>query len=493
MMGSQVTRHTTIADRRWHVTRVACAGPGVQLVELRASGVAPVRALASASDLRVTVVARSAGSIAWITSRATGRAIVGARVTVTSAAGRSVASEVSNERGLVRLPAIRDESWVVAAELGPDCAVARAEPTRPPRDDANVVPPAPSSSARLSLHARQSASRPGERLAYVAAARAPDGTPWPGARVQWALHRHPHPVQLTGYDGFTFAPEPRDDDDVIIADGAASTNAHGELAIAARDPAPLRDQAVDYVLTAAAFDAAGAAANAAVTVTSEPAALRLGLRADQIAPAAGVPFDLALVAVAPDGAPIAAVADLTITRIERRCGGVATPTGMRSRCREVRRALFDREIELTAGAAREERIELAEPGFYVLRAHTRDGESTERAIWVPGAGAVADDDGAVTAVADGARLGAITGRSHANALVVLERDGRLDAQVTELAAAGDPVELAGAAGASPVAIALAGDGWFATAQLGRSWSSSQRFLAMPPAYPVSSPLAPITR
>jgi hypothetical protein len=507
MAGALTQRRAVIADQRWHQTRVDCGGPGLYLVELRARSQTPIRALLQTGDLHVRVVTAPSNTVAWVTSRATGRPIAGARVTVMTISGRPVASELATDRGLVKLPARRGEDWVVAAENGGDLEVTRVDGgdqrpagstsekrgssdggdlcpagsisgsrcrwiDRPPTragNDRPAVAPASVSSSRLTIRARTPAPRPGERLAFVVAARAPDGTPWAGARVQWTLHRRSHAIQVAGYERFAFASEPDARDDSVIADGAAATDVRGELVIAARDGAPRRDEPVDYVLIATALDASGSVASTTLAVTSDPAPFRLGLRVDAIAPPAGVPFEIALVAISPDGAPSAADGRLTIARVERRCSVVATPAGTRTRCTDRRQPLFERELELTSGAAREERVELAAPGLYIIGGRSRDREaSVERAIWVPGAGAPADDDGRVTMIADrrcdGGRLAALTGRARATALVAFEREGVLEARVIDLAAAGDPIDL-GSTGPVRATIALAGEGWSATGTL----------------------------
>jgi hypothetical protein len=464
-----IDHHATIADHRWHETRVTCGAPGAYLVELRAPGVEPRRVAIDASDLAVHVVEGTNAGVAWVTSRATGRAVAGARVTVTTPQGKLVWSDLANERGLVKLPGRGAQSWLVTAELGSELAIATATGAT-----ATAAAPATRASAfPLALHAGQQAARPGERLAFELVARTPAGAPLSSARVEWTLHRRRRAVQIASLSDFAFASDATGGD-VTVAEGTGATDDRGELAIAARDGAPLADGPVDYVMIATATDAIGATATATGTVIAEPAPIYLGLRTDAIA-GAGTPFDVALVAATPDGTPVAAGIHLAAWRVERSCDTIATPGGELARCDEHRHPLFERELDVPAGAAREERVEL-DPGYYELVASAPGAVATTRTLWIPGAGASIEDDGTLAVVSGRAsyrpgataRIAAISGGAHATALVVIERAGVLDARVIDLASAGDPIELAVADAWAPgvhAQVALASPGRFATGAL----------------------------
>ena len=171
---------------------------------------------------------------------------------------------------------------------------------------------------------------------------------------------------VSGFEDFTFADSLAD---APIADGTGTTDPRGRLAIAAHDPSPV-DAAVDYVLVATAYDAAGGAADTMLALAADPAAFELGMRAG-IAQAAGATLPIALVAIAPDGSAVAAAAHLSIERIERTCDVLDFAGHEFTRCDERHASVVDRDVVLANGAAREDRVELA-PGTYVVRASATD-------------------------------------------------------------------------------------------------------------------------
>src|SRR5437867_9656965 len=111
--------------------------------------------------------------------------------------------------------------WIAIAERGIDLAVAEGA-TRTAPETASVEPARP---FPVAVTARTSAPKLADRLTFdVASIR--------GATVDWTLHAHRH--VFAGYEEFAFDGGTGDDDE-IVADGTGTTDALGNLAIAARD------------------------------------------------------------------------------------------------------------------------------------------------------------------------------------------------------------------------------------------------------------------
>ena len=500
-----------------------CSGaPGARgpyLAELGAPELAErTRVIADVTDLDVVVVPGATAGVAWVTSRATGAPVDGARVTLYTAQGKPLHADLTNRDGLVKLPGTTGPVIATAEHAG-ELAIARADgaapagsgalrgsldadralyhpgdavhvrglarglaadgPRVPARGDvaievrdsrgqAVLVTRAPLSAfggfafeldlpgdaalgdyaiaagiagdtlrggftveeARPATFAvalaAPGAVRVGDRLAFALDARYAYGAPVAGAHVEWNVRRR--------------------GDDELVADGSGETTAAGHLAIAARDSASAQGP-VDYVLTATVTEASGESQTARAQVTARASSLQLAVRAAERIEPAGVPFAIELAAVAPDGAPTAAAAHLTLIRRERTCSWRELGRERLRRCDGATRTMLERDVAIaTAGTI--ESIAPTEPGDYVLRAETSGHVAAETELWVTGAGDPlwGSDDDRVTVVAsrpsyapgDTARLVAETDLA-ASALVTIERDGVLDARVVP---AGQPIELA---------------------------------------------------
>lgn len=307
--------------------------------------------------------------------------------------------------------------------------------------------------------------RPGERLAFELEAKYLFGAPVASSKVEWSLRKRNHPLRFPGFDDYTFSANPTewwwgeraDDYGEFISDGAGQTDAQGKLAIAARDSATTFEGPIDYILTANVTDAADQTMGKSAVVTAHKTSLYLGMHANEMVQAVGMPFGVNLVALTPTGARATAKAKLTFTRTERTC--TWTEVGARSyqRCDATERPVVDREIEIAAGGSHTERLVPTEPGDYVVRAETKDDRGNAvvvaSEIWVIGKGEAfwSGDEGArMTVIAskpsyhvgETARLVAQANLVKPTALVTVERDGILDARVTRLGAASEGVELA---------------------------------------------------
>ena len=321
-------------------------------------------------------------------------------------------------------------------------------------------------SFELALASTNPAPRPGERLAFDLDAKYLFGAPLAGAKVEWSLRKRTHAIRFPGWEDYTFSADPSswwwwydryDDYGEFISDGNGTTNAQGRLQIAARDNATEFTGPVDYILSTNVTDAADQTMGKTAIVTAHKTSLYLGMHANELVQAAGMPFGVNLVALTPDGKRAAAKAKLTMTRTVRDC--TWTNVGARSyqRCESSEKQLFARDVTIAASGTHVERIFPTEPGDYVIKIEAKDdrGNTVTAAsgIWVIGKGEAfwSGDEGArMTVVAskpsykagDKARLVAQANLAKPTALITIERDGIIDAKVTKLDSASEGVELA---------------------------------------------------
>jgi hypothetical protein len=296
----------------------------------------------------------------------------------------------------------------------------------------------------------------GGRLAFALDARYRSGAPVPNAKVAWHLRRRAHRVEFPGYAAYAFdaAPEAPEADDV--SDGDDATDAQGHLAIASRDDEPALAGPVDYVLTAAVTDAADRTIARSVVETAHAPAFYLGIATGRVQ-AVGTPFDVGLVALAPDGARVATAAHLALIRLERSCTGNVP-------CEQARHTMLERDVALAASGAHVERIAPAEPGDYVVRLEAKDAAGApvvaQRELWVTGDGDArwsTGDGDRMTVIASApayvpgetARLVPEADLVAPTALVTIERDGILDARVVKLKRATEGIDLTIAASWAP--------------------------------------------
>lgn len=321
-------------------------------------------------------------------------------------------------------------------------------------------------SFELALASTNASPRPGDRLAFDLDAKYLFGAPLAGAKVEWSLRKRTHAIRFPGWEDYTFSADPTswwwwydryDDYGEFISDGTGTTNAQGRLQIAARDNATEFTGPVDYILSANVTDAADQTMGKTAIVTAHKTSLYLGMHANELVQAVGMPFGVNLVALTPEGKRAGTKAKLTMTRTVRACTWTSVGARSYQRCESSEKQMFAREVTLAASGSHVERIYPTEPGDYVIKLEAKDdrGNTVTAAtgIWVIGKGEAfwSGDEGArMTVVAskptyragDKARLVAQANLAKPTALITIERDGIIDAKVTKLDSASEGVELA---------------------------------------------------
>jgi len=316
----------------------------------------------------------------------------------------------------------------------------------------------------LGLRSAIAAPRPGDRLGFELEARYLFGAPVGGAKVEWALRKRRHAVRFDGWDDYTFSANPRQwwwyerrgDYGEAVSDGTGATDPQGHLEIATRDDATSFDGPVDYIVSANVTDAADQTMGKSVVVAAHQTAFYLGLHANELVQAAGMPFGVNLVALDPEGKRVATRAHLSFVRTINTCAWSTVGARSYSQCETSTNTALERDIEIAAGGSHVERIYPTAPGDYVVKVEATDAGGNLVAaaseIWVIGKGEAfwsGDEGDRMSVVAskpayrpgETARLVAQTNLTRPTALITIERDGVIDARVQRMASASEGVEL----------------------------------------------------
>jgi uncharacterized protein YfaS (alpha-2-macroglobulin family) len=306
--------------------------------------------------------------------------------------------------------------------------------------------------------------RPGERLAFSLDASYLFGAPVAGAEVEWRVNRRDHWLRFPGYEEYSFDADDRwwweeDDGDSgdHVADGTGTTNGRGRFEFAVRDPESRLEGPQDYVIQANVTDESDQTIGTSMVITAHQNDLYLGVHSQEYVQAVGMPFAVGVVAVDPSGKRVASPATLSFVRTRYECEW--TDVGARSyqRCDRHQEVALKREIQIPATGTATERIYPKDPGDYLVKVETTDSRGNKVAassfLWVIGKGEAfwsGDESSRMTLIAskrsyqagDTARLVAQANLTAPTALITIERDGILEADVRTLASASEGVELA---------------------------------------------------
>ncbi len=307
--------------------------------------------------------------------------------------------------------------------------------------------------------------RLGERLDLVVDAQYLFGAPVAGAQVSWTVNRRPHWVRFAGHDEYTFEDngdrywwwyDDRDSYGSFVSDGAGVTDARGRHAFTVRDPDSDLTGPQDYVISATVTDEADQTLSASRVVTAHQRDVYLGLHTQEFVQAVGMPFAINAVAMSPGGQRIEAKATLSLIRKERDCQW--TDHGVRAyhACTTRDEVALTREVTILATGTLTERIYPEAPGDYVVQLEGKDRRGnaikTTSMVWVIGKGEAfwsGDESARMTLIAskaryqpgDTARLVAQASLDRPTALVTIERDGVISAEVRTLGSAAEGIEL----------------------------------------------------
>lgn len=321
-------------------------------------------------------------------------------------------------------------------------------------------------SFEVSIDAGEDVVRPGDRLAARVDAAYLFGAPVAAADVAWSVSRRPHVLRFKGYDQYSFDAERRwwwsgDDDGggdhaELVSDGAGKTDASGRFGFAVRDPDNTFSGPRDYIIAAEVTDPAAQTMRKATVVTAHQTEVYLGVHTQEWVQAAGMPFAINVVALDPRGRRVAHAATLSFVRTVRDCRWDDHGYRSYASCTSHEEVAMQRAISIPATGSATERIFPKQPGDYVVRVETTDGRGTKvlaaSELWVIGKGEAfwsGDESARMTLIAskqsyqpgETARLVAQTGLRAPTALVTIERDGIVAAEVRTLASAAEGIEL----------------------------------------------------
>jgi len=321
-------------------------------------------------------------------------------------------------------------------------------------------------SFEVKIDAGEDIVRPGDRLAARVNAQYLFGAPVAKANVAWSVSRRPHALRFKGFEQYTFEAERRwwwygDDYDGggyadLVSDGTGTTDASGRFSFAVRDPDSKFTGPRDYVIAAEVTDEASQTMRKAAVVTAHQTDVYVGVHTQEWVQAAGMPFAVNVVALDPRGRRVAQEATLSFVRTVYECRW--DDHGYRSyrSCTQHEEVAMQRPISIPATGSATERIYPKEPGDYVVRVETTDRRGTKvlaaSSLWVIGKGEAfwsGDESARMTLIAskesyqagETARLVAQTGLRTPTALVTVERDGVMMADVRQLASPAEGLEL----------------------------------------------------
>lgn len=308
-------------------------------------------------------------------------------------------------------------------------------------------------------------ARLGEPLALDLDAQYLFGAPVADATTTWSVSRRAHWVRFAGWDEYTFEDngdrmwwwdDARDDYGDFVGDGQAVTDARGHVAIDVRDPDTSLRGPQDYLVTATVTDEADQTLETARVITAHQTDVYLGLHTNECVQAAGMPFAVNAIAVTPDGTRRAAKARLTFTRKVSTCTWHDVAGRSYSSCTSKDELAIDREVEIPETGQLTERIYPTAPGDYLVKLEGTDGRGqpvvASSMVWVIGKGDAfwsGDESARMTLIAskaryevgDTARLVAQANLVKPVALVTIERDGVISAEVRHLDSAAEGLEL----------------------------------------------------
>ena len=305
--------------------------------------------------------------------------------------------------------------------------------------------------------------RPGDRLAATVDAQYLFGAPVAGAEVTWSVSKRPHSLRFKGFEAYTFDAERRwwwmdDEGDYgdLVGDGAGVTDDRGRFGFAVRDDDTKFTGARDYVISAYVKDETDQTIGKSRVVTAHQTDVYVGLHTQEYVQAVGMPFAVNVVAVNPRGSQVAKDAILSFVRLRQDCAW--DDHGFRSyaSCKQAEEVALQRTIKIPATGTATERIYPKDPGDYLVRIETTDSRGTKVVaasdLWVIGKGEAfwsGDESARMTLIAskqsyrpgDVARLVPQTGLRQPTALITVERDGILSAEVKAMTSPGEGVEL----------------------------------------------------
>ena len=291
------------------------------------------------------------------------------------------------------------------------------------------------------------------------------GAPVVGAKVKWSVERRRHVVDYPAYPDYNFTDigalgdgywwGERERNLSFVADGAGKTDAAGNLTFTVTDPETDVVGPQDYLAQVSVTDETDQTVSKQIAVTAHASDFYLGMHANEMVQAVGMPYAVNTVAVDPQGKQVAARATLSMIRQVPECtyqGGVRSYVT----CNPKQEKIWSRQVDIPASGTGVERIMPRQPGEYIIRLDAKDGKgravTVSDWVWVLGPGEAfwsGDESDRMSVVAgktkyepgETARLVPRTSLAGGTMLVTVERNGILDAWVRPMASSGEGVDV----------------------------------------------------
>ena len=289
------------------------------------------------------------------------------------------------------------------------------------------------------------------------------GAPVSNTKVAWSVSRRARHFTHPRLPEFTFEQNrswwdwhyDSRDSGHVIDEGEVETDKTGHFRFrVVADKADGGPQ--DYIARATIEGPSGQTTTKSTVVTVHETDRYVGLQAQEYVQAVAMPFSVNLVAVDLDGNQVAGTAELSAVQVRQHCTPDPSVYRWRQNCTEEKVPLFRRQVALSPTGAVAERINPTEAGQLEIAIEMPDttGKMARAAttIWVIGAGEAfwsGDESDRMSLVAskreyhvgDVAKLVPRAGFDPSAALVTLERDGILEAWVTDPRKSGLGVEI----------------------------------------------------
>ena len=313
---------------------------------------------------------------------------------------------------------------------------------------------------RVDVQVAGTALTAGDELKGAVIARYLFGGAMSGAQVQWSAARTTEDFAPPGADGFHFGRTTWSWDDHapahdngLFASGQGEVRRDGTLAIQAGTVDAPGDRAARYTLEAEVADVSRQRVAGRASVLVHPAAYYLGLGPLSSFAKIGVMLTLPIIAAAPNGTRVAAKVHLTASL---RSWHAVRKRGVNGIYQTLEEPVEEEAAACDVQSGTDCKFQLARPGFYHLRAESRDAKGrlalTTSSIYAVGAGFAAwqgSDSQKVEVVPDKpsyrvgetAHLLIKSPYPSCRALISVEREGVTDARVVELSGTANTVDV----------------------------------------------------
>jgi uncharacterized protein YfaS (alpha-2-macroglobulin family) len=317
--------------------------------------------------------------------------------------------------------------------------------------------------------------RLGDKIAVAFDARYLFGAPLSKASARWRVQRRPHWLRFPRFAQYAFADTAALGERYFwhgashyreltnVADGQTVSDTRGRFVVEVADGGSKLTGPHDYLIHASVTDPTDQTVSKQLVVTAHQSEHYLGLHSQEWVQAVDMPFSVNTVALAPDGKQVSTAAQLSLVRRRHLCKHDGRYRSY-SRCTLEHELIWKRPVTIPATGTGTERILPKKPGEYIIRLEGVDSRGVEVAastfVWVLGKGEAfwsGDESARMSLIASKAsyrpgelaRLVPRANLPNPTALVTLERDGVLEAQVLKLKSTSNGLVVPVTAGYAP--------------------------------------------